>query len=725
MSWRKRAFGARLSVSANPSDFQADHPLKKGYPEGHAHLAKFLTVPVFDEDQIVAVVAVANKVSDYDETDVLQLTLFMDAVWKSVDIKMSEEKLRESEEKIHLLLNSVAEAIYGIDLNGNCTFCNPPCLRLLGYNHPEALLGKNMHWQIHSKHPDGTHFPIEECRIFQAFKKGEGTHADDEVLWRSDGTSFPVEYWSYPQRQGDVIIGAVVTFLDITERKLTDTYREMGIEILQILSKPDTLHDSMQSVLAALKIRTGFDAVGIRLQDGDDFPYFAQNGFSDDFLLTENTLIERGKDGGLCRNKDGNVSLECTCGLVISGKTDPTNPLFTKGGSSWTNDSFPFLDLPSDQDPRLHPRNKCIHQGYASVALVPIRNKDSIIGLIQFNDRRKNCFSLTAIEQFEAIASHIGEALLRKQAESQREAALEALRESEERIHAITNSAKDAITMMDNNGNISYWNPAAEYIFGYTSEEAIGRNLHELISPERFLSAHLAAFPEFQKTGRGNAIGKTLDLSARRKDGREIDVALSLSAVKIEGTWHSVGIIHDITERKRTEEQIKHLATHDLLTDLPSLGLARDRMSSAINMARRYKKAVALMFVDLDAFKAVNDTLGHDAGDYVLKQVALRLLSCVRDTDTVARVGGDEFLIIATEINSPENAVQIAEKVIQTVSQPVIFNGQQAFVGTSIGIALFPDNGEDMDQLIKLADEAMYKVKNAGKNGFRFVNTTK
>ena len=127
------------------------------------------------------------------------------------------------------------------------------------------------------------------------------------------------------------------------------------------------------------------------------------------------------------------------------------------------------------------------------------------------------------------------------------------------------------------------------------------------------------------------------------------------------------------------------------------------------------------MFIDLDGFKAVNDTLGHDAGDYVLKQVAQRLLLSVRETDTVARVGGDEFLIIASEINAPENVEQIAEKVIQLVSRPIIFNGQQAVVSTSIGIALFPDHGEDMNQLIKLADEAMYKVKNSGKNNFRFV----
>jgi len=365
-----------------------------------------------------------------------------------------------------------------------------------------------------------------------------------------------------------------------------------------------------------------------------------------------------------------------------------------------------------------HPLKKGYPEGHANLTrfmTVPVFNEDQIVAVVGIANKAGD-YDETDVLQLTLFMDAVWKSVNIKTAE-------ESLRESGERIRAITNSANEGITMMDNNGNISYWNPAAQRILGYTREEAIGKNLHELIAPERFLPAHLAAFPEFQKTGRGNAIGKTLELTARRKDGREIDIALSLSAVKIQGAWHSVGIIQDITERKKVEEQIKHLATHDLLTDLPSMGLARDRLSVALNMARRYKKAVALMFVDLDGFKDVNDTLGHDAGDYVLKQVAQRMLSCVRETDTVARFGGDEFLIIATEINAPENAAQIAEKVIQLVSQPVIFNGQQVIISTSIGIALFPEHGKDMDELIKQADKAMYRVKNAGKNGFSFVDT--
>ena len=284
-------------------------------------------------------------------------------------------------------------------------------------------------------HPEDR--PRLDSATQEALRDGWGYDLEFRAI-RPDGTERHVTVKAEVKHgKGGEIIQLTGTAQDITERKLAEAYREMGREVLQILNELGDLQDSIQRVLAALKTRTGFDAVGIRLQDGDDFPYFVQKGFSKDFLLTENTLIERAVDGGVCRDKDGNVRLECTCGLVISGKTDPANPLFTRGGSCWTNDSFPLLDIPPGEDPRLHPRNQCIHQGYASVALVPIRNKDRIVGLIQFNDRRKGRFTLNAVELLEEIASHVGAALMRKLAE-------EALQKSEKKFRALMVKAKEA-----------------------------------------------------------------------------------------------------------------------------------------------------------------------------------------------------------------------------------------------------------------------------------------
>jgi len=207
---------------------------------------------------------------------------------------------------------------------------------------------------------------------------------------------------------------------DVTERKLSEAFRDMAREALQILNQPGNLDTLIPQVLSALKARTGFDAVGMRLQSGDDFPFFAQEGFSQDFLLAENSLVARLVDGGLCRDENGKVCLECTCGLVISDMGALAPQFFTAGGSFWTNDSFPLLDIPAEDEPRTNPHNECIHQGYASVALVPIRDGGKIVGLIQFNDHRTGRFTLDMVERLEEISTYIAAVLMRKRLEDEK-----------------------------------------------------------------------------------------------------------------------------------------------------------------------------------------------------------------------------------------------------------------------------------------------------------------
>jgi diguanylate cyclase (GGDEF)-like protein/PAS domain S-box-containing protein len=181
-------------------------------------------------------------------------------------------------------------------------------------------------------------------------------------------------------------------------------------------------------------------------------------------------------------------------------------------------------------------------------------------------------------------------------------------------------------------------------------------------------------------------------------------------------------IMTDITERKHDEEVIKHMATHDLLTDLPSLALARDRLAMSMAYVRRNGTITGVMFIDLDGFKGVNDTFGHDVGDLVLREVARLLLSCIRETDTASRIGGDEFLLILTTLASADDASAVAEKLLALISAPVIVDGRTVSIGASIGIALYPSDGADEDALVKAADEAMYRVKKSGKNSFSFAS---
>ena len=328
--------------------------------------------------------------------------------------QQAEAALNNERLQLRTLIDNLPYSIYFKDTECRFVIANKTLVRRMGVASSEVLIG----------HDDTKFHPAELARQYRddelrVMREGIGFYGKEErtrigvgeALRWSSTTKVPIKNAS------DQVIGLVGIGIDITERKRTESYQEMRREVIQLLNELADQQDILQRVITVLKRQTGFDAVGLRLQDGEDFPYFSQDGFPQDFLLTEGTLLIRSADGGICRDKEGNACLKCTCGLVISGKTDPTSPLFTKGGSFWTNNSLPLLALPSEQDPRCDPRNTCIHYGYVSVALIPVRDKDRIIGLIHLNDRRKDSFSLENVELLENIAAYIGEALMRRKAE--------------------------------------------------------------------------------------------------------------------------------------------------------------------------------------------------------------------------------------------------------------------------------------------------------------------
>lgn len=175
-----------------------------------------------------------------------------------------------------------------------------------------------------------------------------------------------------------------------------------------------------------------------------------------------------------------------------------------------------------------------------------------------------------------------------------------------------------------------------------------------------------------------------------------------------------------IVRLKQTNEQFLHLAHHDTLTGLPNRILFYDRLNQAITRARRAKESFAVLFLDLDGFKLINDTFGHDVGDALLREAAKRIVACVRDSDTVARMGGDEFTVVLSNVRTPNSKNRVAKKIVEALARPFVLNGKDCSVSVSIGIALYPDNGKTAEQLVKLADAAMYLAKNSGKNCYRF-----
>ncbi|MDD5296459.1 MAG: diguanylate cyclase [Rhodocyclaceae bacterium] len=294
------------------------------------------------------------------------------------------------------------------------------------------------------------------------------------------------------------------------------------------------------------------------------------------------------------------------------------------------------------------------------------------------------------------------------------------LAESEEKFRLISSSANEAIIIIDPAGRISYWNPAARSVFGYEASEALGRDMHELLAPRRYGEDIRRGFAQFGASGHGPLIGQTVEVAALRKSGEEFPVELSLSKLLLNGQWQALGIVRDISERRQAEEQIRQLAYYDTLTDLPNRRLLLDRLGHALAQAKRHRFSLAVLFLDLDNFKRINDELGHDVGDELLRGVAKRLTVCVRGGDTVSRQGGDEFVIVLARIEHALDASQVAEKILLALKEPLAIHGHLLEVTLSIGIALYRGDGaEGIQELMKQADMAMYSAKQAGRNCYR------
>jgi diguanylate cyclase (GGDEF)-like protein/PAS domain S-box-containing protein len=442
-------------------------------------------------------------------------------VWSFRDISIwsrAEKAFQESEEQFRMILNSTAEAIYGIDIIGNCTFCNSSFLRQMRFEREEDLLGRNMHDLIHYKKVDGTPYPQEECRGYLVTWKGEGVHVDDEVFWRSDGSSFYVEYWSYPIKRGDEIIGTVVTFLDISDRKrIENALRESEAKYRALFTK-------------------------------------MLNGFS--------------------YHK-----------IVLDEKGLPVDYIFLE-----VNDSFERL---------------------------------------------------TGLDRKDILGKRATEIL-----------------------PGLRGSDFDWIR-----------------VYG-----------------EVALTCKEIRFEQFSS---------------------DFDRWFAVSAYCTEKGYFGA-ILEDITERKRMEQAIKEQAYLDTLTGLPNRMLFMEHLNLAINQARRNEQVLAVLFLDLDRFKPINDAFGHATGDQVLKQVASRLKSCVRDTDMVTRIGGDEFSILLPNVDQIEDISKVTEKIISTVNKPYMLNEHELHISASVGISTYPDDSIRPEILLRNADIAMYHAKGQGSGNYQF-----
>jgi diguanylate cyclase (GGDEF)-like protein/PAS domain S-box-containing protein len=455
------------------------------------------------------------------------------AIYEDVtERKRAEFAISESHQKISALLNSMAEGAYGVDTNGNCTFVNDSFLQILGYTSADDVIGKHIHELIHHSHVDGSLYPETECRMYAAYKQNRKIHCADEVFWRKDGVAIPVEYWSQPILTNGVMMGAIATFIDITERKLAE----------------------------------------------------------------------------------------------------------------------------------------------------------------------------------------------------------EKIRYSEQRFRDVSNAAGEYLWEIDNNMVYTYVSKRSFQVKGYSPEELLGHTPMEFMHSDDI-------------TGVGEIVNRAIaDKAPFHLQHRDITKSEEIIWEEVSGTpfydtqGNVIGLRGtglNITDRKEREDQVNRLAFYDPLTRLPNRRLLNERLNHALINLKRTERCCALMFLDLDNFKPLNDKHGHVVGDLLLIEVANRLRSCVREVDTVARFGGDEFVVKLSSLNADKveaasMALAIAEKIRSRLSEPYLLtvtneDMTEAVVehrsSASIGVTVFGKDATSQEDVLKQADIAMYQAKANGRNMIRFYDS--
>jgi diguanylate cyclase (GGDEF)-like protein/PAS domain S-box-containing protein len=363
------------------------------------------------------------------------------------------------------------------------------------------------------------------------------------------------------------------------------------------------------------------------------------------------------------------------------------------------------------EDTRLLAKGLPAQSGWNGALFAPVVDHGCTIGVIEFLGERMLEPDAQLLGFIRALGAQIG-------GFHARALTLDRLRDSEERYANMVELAAIGISHVDLDGRFVHVNRRLCDMLGYTRDELLQLSVRQVSHPEDILATE----KNMQRLSRGEIDSFTAEKRYLRKNGTPIWVHLTVASRRsVDGRrLHDISIIEDITERKEAQSRVQYLATHDEMTGLANRTLFNELIEHAVARERRENGRFAVLYIDLDRFKIINDTLGHEAGDQLLKDMASRLKANVRGSDVLARLGGDEFVLMATQVPDRPTAALIARKLLLLALQPVEIAGQQCRVTASIGIAMFPDDATDATALMKAADMAMYRAKEEGKNGHQF-----
>ncbi len=356
---------------------------------------------------------------------------------------------------------------------------------------------------------------------------------------------------------------------------------------------------------------------------------------------------------------------------------------------------------------------------WGASAALPLHRNGKVIGTFNIYADNASVFDEAGRNLLLEMVTDIDYALDNFEMEVEREQFKQKMLESEERTRLVLENSLDAIINIDSSGLVIEWSNAAVHMFGYQRSEALGRVLAELIVPVRDRDAHNQGMKRVLTTGNTKMIGRRVEVNALRIDGTEFPVEMTIAQIQRGDIVFFSAFIRDITERKQSEYQIQQLAHYDVLTGLPNRSMLQDHFNYALSLVKRNNGKLAVIFLDLDHFKDINDTLGHSVGDVLLIELARRLKLLLREEDTLSRLGGDEFILILPGTDA-RGAANVSQKLLNVMAEPYHIEPYELTVTGSIGIALYPNEGTDLEILSQKADTAMYRAKQAGRNDYRF-----
>ena len=680
-------------------------------------------------------------------------------------LQESEARHRQRGERYRNILDNMEEAYYEVDLHGNLTFFNTTATTNLGYTDDE-MMGMNFRQYTDKEY---------QQKVFDAFSKvfltRESIKGIDWVLISKTGEKRPIA--SSISLVGDAQgnpIGFRGVIRDITERKKAEeALRQSEARYRNIL-------DNMEEAYYEVDLHgnlTFFNTTAARnlgytdnVMMGMNFCQYVNKKNADKLFEAYSKVFLTGEsvkafEWELISKESGKIPVESSISLMRDTQGNPVGfkgiirditerkraeeairqgeekyrtiletipdvyyEVDLAGNLTFFNDNIVFV-IGYSKEELTGINYRAYTDKEAAKIVLQAFNKVYTTGEpvkeIDWPITRKDGTKIYIDQSISLIKDSSGKpvgfrGIIRDITE--RKEAEEAIRQGEEKYRTILESIQEGYFEVDLAGKITFCNDSMARIMGAAREELMGMSYKNLTRKENTKEIFYA-FNNVYKTGEPS---KTFDWQIMRRDGVEVFVETSITLQKDPSGEPAgfKGMIRDVTERKRTEQQIKYMATHDALTGLPNRLMFNQLLNQAIRSAMRHQQQLAVFYIDLDRFKIINDSLGHDAGDLLLKEIARRFRSALRGVDVVGRLGGDEFVILIEQVGELSQLEFVAHNIISSAMKPVILMGEECRVTASIGISIYPKDGQDQESLMKNADIAMYFAKEAGKNNYQF-----